>query len=217
MIRDFVSFPKSGRTWLRYILTSLDLEKSVRFHHDRFEFNDGTCPSHCFDLNLRMKNYSSVDRLVYLERDPRDIMVSLYFQITGRFSDFFSYKGTISEFIRDDYFGAQNLQRFRLMWSELTEHYKFLKISYEDCHKNTFDVATKVLCYYEFNIETGKVIEAVKGASFEKMRDIEHQEIFPHPWLRPRNGSLKVRRGIANGYVDALSGEDIEYLNSIFY
>ena len=38
MQRQFVSYPKSGRTWIRYILTQLGLDPHIQFHHDRFEF-----------------------------------------------------------------------------------------------------------------------------------------------------------------------------------
>ena len=93
--RVFISYPKSGRTWLRYILTELQLTDEVRFHHDAFEFNDGSRPAHNFDEEARLKKYAR-DRIVLLRRDPRDVMVSLFYQITGRFRDFFGYEGTIS-------------------------------------------------------------------------------------------------------------------------
>ena len=76
------------------------------FHHDGFEFNDGAKPPHDFNQANRLSTYAKIDRLVYLERDPRDVMVSLYFQVTKRFKDFFRYEEDISTFIRDDYFGA---------------------------------------------------------------------------------------------------------------
>src|SRR5215471_14103917 len=116
MIREFVSFPKSGRTWIRYILTQLGCASLIHFHHDTFEFNDATKPAPNFNLDDRLRHYAQVDRVVYLERDPRDVMVSLYFQVTGRFRDFFEYSGDLSQFIRDDYFGASMLKAFRDIW-----------------------------------------------------------------------------------------------------
>src|ERR1700704_240791 len=119
MNRHFVSYPKSGRSWIRYILAQLDLDRHIQFHHDQFEFNDGTRPQHDFDLARRLRDYAPVEKLVYLQRDPRDVMVSLYFQVTGRFRDLFGYEGNLSEFIWDDYFGAQILRQFRGMWLEI--------------------------------------------------------------------------------------------------
>jgi hypothetical protein len=49
------------------------------------------------------------------------------------------------------------------------------------------------------------------------MKRIEASETFSQPWLRPRNGSPKVRKGIVGGYKDSLVPEDINYLDSIFF
>jgi hypothetical protein len=54
----------------------------VRFHHDGFEYNDGARPPLDFDFAARLRRSAHVDRIVYLHRDPRDVMVSLFFQVT---------------------------------------------------------------------------------------------------------------------------------------
>ena len=48
--RELISFPKSGRTWLRYALHLLGVEETIRFHHDGFEYSDPTRPALDFDL-----------------------------------------------------------------------------------------------------------------------------------------------------------------------
>ena len=195
MKRHFVSYPKSGRTWIRYILAQLDLEQHVRFHHDGFEFNDGARPAHDFDVARRLRAYSDVEKLIYLERDPRDVMVSLYYQVTGRFDDFFDYKGSISEFIRDDYFGANNLARFRKMWSEISARRSCLVLSYEECHDDTLGTLRKLLDCCGFDVNRARLSEAIANAAFDKMKSYEESEAFPQPWLRPRNRAPKVRQG----------------------
>jgi hypothetical protein len=214
--RHFVSFPKSGRTWIRYILTQLEIASLIRFHHDGFEFNDGAKPPLDFNLPSRLARYSHIDKLVYLERDPRDVMVSLYSQVTGRFRDFFGYRGTISEFIRDGYFGAENLMRFRELWSEITDRHGFLVISYEECHDGMVESVHKVLDYYELAPDRERIAKAVANATFQKMRVVEESGEFRFPWLKLRNGSPKVRRGKVGGFRDTLCAEDIDYLNLVF-
>ncbi|SHF57832.1 Methyltransferase domain-containing protein [Desulfacinum infernum DSM 9756] len=214
--RHFVSYPKSGRTWVRYILNQLKVDNQIVFHHDGFEFNDGSCPPHDFDVEKRIRRYACVDCLVYLERDPRDIMVSLYAQISGRFKEFFNYTGSISDFIRDPYFGAQNLERYRNIWNHMVERFGFLKITYEECHQDMQSVIARVLDYYGFSVPGNAISEAVENAEFAKMKRLEQSKVFPHPWLKPRNNAPKVRKGKIGGFREELSQEDIQYLNQIF-
>lgn len=216
MARQFVSYPKSGRTWIRFILSRLDRDGLVLFHHDRFEFNDPNKPPHSFGLSSRLAQYGEAEKLVYFDRDPRDVMVSFYHQITGRFSDFFGYTGSLSEFIRDDYFGAENLRRFRDMWQTILSRRPFLKISYEDCHRDPNKALHQILHYYEIGVGQTQLSQAIRDASFANMKKIEASMIFPEPWLRYRNGSPKVRQGCVGGFQKALTDADIEFLNDVF-
>jgi sulfotransferase family protein len=216
MIRELVSFPKSGRTWLRYALGQLGVDREIAFHHDRFEFNDGAKPPHDFDLASRLAHYRNVDRLVYLERDPRDVMVSLYHQVTGRFREFFDYDGTLGEFIRDDYFGAANLDRFRRMWHAIARELGFPIVTYEECHADPAAVVRRLVDYYGFAIDDAAIARAVEASSFERMKAVEAADDFPEPWLRPKSGFPKVREGKVGGFRAVLSRDDVAYLDAIF-
>ena len=216
MKKEFISYPKSGRTWIRYILVELGISKNIHFHHDTFEFNDGSKPKLDFEIDKRIKRYSKNDKIVYLERDPRDVMVSLYHQVTGRFKDFFEYEGSISDFIRDDYFGAKNLSKFRSIWNTVAEQKGFLKITYEECHNDLYKVITNILDYYELDINQNKIEEVIKKSSFDNMKELERSQNFSEPWLKPRNNAYKVREGKVGNYKNNLSSNDIKYLNTIF-
>ncbi len=216
MRHEFVSYPKSGRSWIRYILTQLRLSDSVAFHHDRFEFNDPTKPPHNFDLESRLQRYGKVEKLIYLERDPRDVMVSLYFQVTGRFRDFFGYNRTLSDFVRDDYFGAHNLKRFRQMWTQIVARRGFLNLSYEAFHTDPLSQMGTILRYYDLNVSPDELEFAVASSRFEKMKRLEQSGEFPQPWLRLRNEAPKIRRGKVGGYRDYLDPASLAHLNNLF-
>lgn len=198
------------------MLFVLGLNKQIAFHHDHFEFNDGSLPPHNFDLESRLSHYKKIDKLVYLERDPRDVMLSLYHQVTGRFKDFFHYQGDISTFIRDEYFGAKILYQFRNMWKIIAKECNFCTITYEECHANSRELIKKIIDYYECDIDDYLLDKAVQSGNIENMRKLEASNTFPEPWLRPRNASPKIRRGQIGGYKEALSDVDIKYLNLIF-
>jgi Sulfotransferase domain len=213
---QFVSYPKSGRTWIRYILFELDCARLIEFHHDGFEFNDGGRPPHDFCLSRRLARYGEIEKLVYLDRDPRDVMVSLYHQVTARFSDIFEYRGSLSAFIRDDYFGAENLQKFRRMWETIAERRGFLKISYEACHLDTRGALRQILDYYGLEVSEARLAAAIDKGAFANMKEAEASMAFPQPWLQPRNGSPKVRQGKVGGYREVFSKDDIAFLNQVF-
>lgn len=211
----FISYPKSGRTWLRFILFKLEVADQIHFHHDLFEFNDSRKLPHNFDLLMRKNKYAN-EKVIYLERDPRDVMVSLYFQVTGRFKDFFHYKKGVGDFIRDEYFGATNLKKFRDIWAILVKENNFLKITYEEGHQNMNDVITSILEYMQIQKSKEEILEAINSAEFSQMKKIENNNKFDAPWLQKRQGHNKVRKGQIGGYKNYLSQDDIFYLDNIF-
>lgn len=213
--RQFISYPKSGRTWIRYVLVQLDLEQQVELHHDGFGFSDPRKPPHDFSVAKHLRRYARVDRLVYLERDPRDVMVSLYFQITGRFRDVFGWDGDVSAFIRDPYFGAESLRAFRELWHEVVGRRGFLTITYEQLHADPVATVSRMLEYYGLAVDPAQVEQAVAESSFERMHEVELSGTFPGKWLRLRNEAPKMRSGRVGSHRE-LGVEDIAYLNDVF-
>jgi hypothetical protein len=216
LTREFISFPKSGRSWLRYALRLAGAADLIRYHHDGFEYNDGARPALDFNFEARLQRSTLVDRIVYLHRDPRDVMVSLFFQVTGRFKDFFHYQHSISEFIRDPYFGAGNLAEFQRQWNELSTQGRVLRITYEQCHEQFEIVLKSVLDFYEIPPPGLSLSCIARDSSFATMKEVEHSVQFDEPWLRTRNGAPKVRRGQVGGFRDELGPADIAFLNEIF-
>ena len=82
---SLVSFPKSGRTWVRVMLWMLSID--INYTHDN---SSHIKARHLSDLEIM--NYDYNRPLLLLYRDPRDTAVSGYFQVTKRNR---SYNGTI--------------------------------------------------------------------------------------------------------------------------
>lgn len=213
MKRLVVSFPKSGRTWLRYGL-HLAGHPNVPFTHDGCEYNDSGKPPLSFDPTRRIAAYGTYDRIVYIERDPRDTIVSLFHQITGRFSDIFGYTGDISSFIRDPYFGIQNLIRFQAMWHGLSATLPVMIASYEEMSNDYTAVFKRITTYLDLPVSDDVLARIGGCTSFSAMRDVEQARRFDRPWLQPRMGAPKVRRGKVGGYLDELSPADVAYVEN---
>jgi hypothetical protein len=144
------------------------------------------------------------------------VMVSLYHQITGRFRDVFEFNGTLSSFIRDEYFGAATLQRFRVMWDTIIGQRNFLRISYEECQIGMLAVFRRLLDYYEISVTDEDLTAAIDKGSYRNMQKVEAEMKFPEPWLRYRNGFPKVREGVVGGHKRYFTGADLEFLDSVF-
>ncbi|APH72668.1 sulfotransferase domain-containing protein [Aquibium oceanicum] len=213
MKRLVVSFPKSGRTWLRYGL-HLAGHPNVPFTHDGFEYNDGAKPPLDFDPTRRIVDYKNHDRIIYIERDPRDTIVSLFHQITGRFHDFFGYTGDISSFIRDPYFGVHNLIQFQEMWRGLSAKLPVLIASYEDMSADYTAVFKRVTTHLDLPVSDSVLASIGNRTSFSAMKEVEQAQRFDRPWLQPRMGAPKVRRGKVGNYLDELSASDVTYIEN---
>src|SRR4029453_15975381 len=125
-----VSFPKSGRTWLRLligralcqrhglpesgILDTFALTRAAGilptvFTHDGTSNTEGR---HLEKLGRDKRAYRD-KRVLLLCRDPRDTAISCFFEATRRKQ---VYRGTLSEFLRDPHYGMEKIVRFYEFW-----------------------------------------------------------------------------------------------------
>jgi len=214
MNRLVVSFPKSGRTWLRYGL-HLAGYPDIRFIHDGFEYNDGAKPALNFDPKERLRAYAAYDRILYIERDPRDTIVSLFHQVTGRFADFFDYRGDISAFIRDPYFGVHNLVGFQAMWRGLSDQLPVHVETYEALSADYTAAFRRISDHLDLQVNDAVMASLAERTSFAAMKDVEQERQFDRAWLQPRMGAPKVRKGKVGGYLEELSAADIAYVEEV--
>ena len=104
---QIVSFPKSGRTWLRVMLD--DVGAKAGFTHDG---SDHQLRHPLAALQADKSRYKGASILL-LVRDPRDTAVSGYFQVTRRLM---LSNAPISEILRDDCHGIRKICHFNLQW-----------------------------------------------------------------------------------------------------
>jgi hypothetical protein len=235
-----ISYPKSGRTWLRVLLgkalclhyglgpellldtpTLTDAAGVLRtdFHHDASELRDDL---DYMTLPEDKRVYRGKD-VVFLARDPRDVLVSSYFEATRRSFLFdgkpVGFDGSLADFVRSPVFGARKVAAFYDIWARNQRVPKnFLLIRYEQLHAEPQELLGEVLRFLGAGaVEQEHIAQAVSYAGFDNMRRLERANAFHDPRLRPGDPrepeSYKVRRGIAGGYVDYLAQEDIAYID----
>ena len=229
-----VSVPKSGRTWLRVLAQAyVSAVTGIPFTLDAREFQKQGTPHLIFAHDLwqhsttrRFKDRirgkylvpAGVGRrkpIILLARDPRDVIVSLFFQLTKRTNKF---EGSLQEMIRDPGFGVGFVVDLMNTWMATWGHQAdFQLLRYEDCRKNAFAAFQPVIRVLGLGIDEQKLAESIEFASFDNMKKMETQQEFASGMLRPADvndrESFKVRRGVVGGYRSYLDSSDIVYLD----
>jgi hypothetical protein len=226
--------PKSGRTWLRVFLCAYFCDRAGRpFSFDIL--HSDTVPRIAFTHDLwehwyyaRLKDrlrgkhlvpwrVSRDKPIILLVRDPRDVVVSLYFQVTRRDQ---RYHGTLAEMIRHQTFGIEPLVHVLNTWlATWGERPGVQLVRYEDCRADPARIFGEVLTFLGVrHVDTSSLANGVAFCRFENMQRMEAMGEFETSILSPGAAhdaeSFKVRRGVVQGYHDYLAADDIGYLDS---
>lgn len=209
-----ISFPKSGRTWLRVMLDDVGLR--AIFSHDG---SDHVHRRSLTDLDPDKSRYSS-ESVLLMVRDPRDTVVSGYFQVTRRLR---IDARSISEILRDDRHGIQKICHFNLQWFAAGHRInRFAILTYEQMHKSPMAALSAVTRFSGMVLEERIAGLIASNRTFERMRAAESSGAFARRYgeiLLPRNQndkeSFKLRRGVVGGYPEYLSEVDLAYCQDI--
>jgi hypothetical protein len=236
---QFISHPKTGRTWLRVMIGKVLCEQygmqteqimdyyqwqfygglHLAIHHDDVRQPWQNKPLN--ELNANKARYAN-NRVLFLVRDPRDTVVSWYFELSRRRKFYQPHPpyqgGAISDFIRDPRYGIDRIIRYYAIWQDQQHQPNdFLLVRYEDMHGNPHQELERVLAFLRIKSSEDVVNTAVAYAGFDNMRKLEQEDAFKTENLRPTNAidneSYKVRKGKIGGYTEYLSDEDIHYIN----
>ncbi len=171
-------------------------------------------------------------RVIFLARDPRDVIVSSYFEMRKR-GDIFGenpyearkavYSGELSDFIDRRQGGFDTILTYYNIWAE-NRHIpqEFLLVRYEDMKQDPHTELRQVLDLLRLTmIDDGgigdTINEAVEFAAFENMRKMELKGSFRDGILNPAVKSdqelYKTRRGQVGGYREYLTDDEIQRLN----
>ena len=231
-----VSFPKSGRTWLRLligralcehhrlpesqILDTFALTRAAGILPTVFS-HDGTSNTEGRHLRRlgRDKRAFRDKRVQLLCRDPRDTVISCFFEATRRKNVF---GGTLSEFLRDPHYGIEKIVRFYELWNAARSvPEKLLVVSYEDLHADPAKVLRETLAFLgAIDLPDRIVSEAIEYGRFDNMRRMEQAGgLGEGSRLRPADAadasSFKTRKGRVGGFAETLSEADLAFANRV--
>ena len=159
----FVSYPKSGRTWFRtFLYKYYALLSGVEFGFDHRLYPDQKRILFTHDLWENRIIWNTWDRLrgkglvpraeigckplVFMARDPRDVVVSLYFQLQKRMKISAAQRLAMAEFIRHPRYGMSFLVDIMNHWLDnWSSGGDFKLVRYEDCHHDAAAVFRELL------------------------------------------------------------------------
>jgi hypothetical protein len=251
------SFPKCGRTWLRYmlgvyilglmgqdataqpvikVLTANGRKAAPQANRVRFVHLDAPHwkkPAELSPASIPSK----AGAVVYLTRDPRDVVVSFYHEQTKRLlpdevrrlrgraalqayrERIAPFVGGIDEFARREFGALPTILRYNEIWQDFAAaHPRGLVLRYEELHADTAGTLARMLAHTNTPRHDDLLARAVELGRFENMHNAEagNREGF---MLAPGNpddpSSYKTRRGAVGGFRDELSPETIAWANQL--
>lgn len=215
-----VSFPKSGNTWTRFMITGLYL----------WELGEGrTCPNY-FNIHTWVKDihlekipkrvyFSTLPRIikshrgftpnytraVLVVRDVRDVMIS-WFKFLNRNKEVHK---SFDEFIRNPYFGVQAWVRHTDSWmaSPTNRNKKLHFVRYEDFIVNPKGCLQNMLEFLNVDFPEEAIDWTIQQSSKEKIKHLEAT------FGRARTSKVPfLRKGEAQQWKTEMSPECLQYI-----
>jgi hypothetical protein len=240
-----ISHTKSGRTWLRVMISHLyhlkfGIPATELINFDNLHRLDPRVPRIFFNRDTRIptltrdNGYISAvtnKKTLFLVRDPRDVAVSFYFHICNKASDrVLRRKGidqsakdlSIYAFVTDQDLGVPRvIEHFNRWHEEMARMDQTMIIKYEDLKADPAATLTRAMGFIDGDFSRADIDKAVEFASFENLAQKEKNGYFDSGRLQAGDSSSedsrKVRRGKIGGYRDYFSDEQNRFLDALVH
>lgn len=240
-----MSWGKSGRTWLRVMLSraytlKAGLPASELLDFDNLKHRNAELPAVFFTHNNYLRDYTGNQqskahfkgkRIVLLVRDPRDVAVSQFFQWQFRMrpnkkfiNDYPPHGAQIDtwDFVLDREAGVPRIVDYFNGWAEaIPELQDVLVVRYEDMRTDPADVLRRIFAFTGTDISDEQVQAAVEFAAYENMKKMEQERFFKGSGARVKAAdkdnpqSFKVRKAKVGGYRDYFTDEQCDQLEKM--
>jgi len=180
-----VSFPKSGATWMDFLIANVniamsDADRVVTFYNvhqyvpDIHDSRELDTPLLSFPGFRFIKSHSDLNKyynnVIYIVRNPGDTMISYYsfLQGLGRFN------GTLSELIKSERFGIRSWAKHVESWLfHSPASLAFMMVRYEDLKSDPSSEIERVYRHLGFSLPQTVLDKAVNLSSFSNMKTLE--------------------------------------------
>jgi hypothetical protein len=224
-----VSYPKSGNTWMRYLLTysiwpesaEMDLVEMASYipsYRLPIDMEAMLAPgSPCNHLPHRIikehtrydeRSRQHIKRAIYIARDGRDAIVSYWHFCNQRDNSSIPFSEFIEISARPGHSYGPWSEHVR-GWLNAPLEAKLI-LRYEDMLTDTFSCLKRALEFAEIDVADSAISKAIDRASFNSMRKLEKTKGFNLDQLK--NVEF-VRQGKSDAWRDTFAPGDIERFN----
>ena len=232
-----VSYPKCGRTWVRMMLgraikIHFGIQDVPEYKLTRLHRAEPRSPAiesvHEGDplrkrpdqLRVKPSRYASKG-IILLVRDPRDVLVSAYFERKYRdpLRGMTAFEGGLPEFLHQPVGSIDTIIRYYNLWAVAIEAARSsMLVRYEDVREDPARELRRILSFVGLAaVSDEAVAEAVEFGSFENMRRLEEsgeiQANVLRAGIRGNPDTYKTRDGRVGGFREHLPSEDIARLD----
>ncbi|MGI0081666.1 MAG: sulfotransferase domain-containing protein [Nitrososphaerales archaeon] len=219
-----VSYPRSGNTWTRFLVGNLVYPEG----HLTFATLDSRIPPIYLFPNrvLRrisrpriLKSHECFDpkylKTIYIVRDPRDVIVSLYYYLLKRgfCRENNSPNDIVARFLSEGYNNRRwgTWREHVLSWTTVRNGSEgFLLIRYEDLVADTSRELSKVARFLNIDASPSRLARAVELSSADRMRDLEQKESDQWQETKGTRRDIPfVRRAASGGWRHVLSQDTV--------
>ena len=215
-----VSYPKSGNTWMRFLLANLLKTEDpgtpeIDFHSAVDYVPEYEVHTQSLDSAPRprmLKSHAPFDpsfpKVAYLVRDPRDVYVSYFHYMRKRLPQGTSFGG----FLRLEDLHPCHWHEHVAGWIDQPN---VQLIRYEDMLADTRAQLRKFIDFWGGRTFSDEQIDrAVEASSFERMKALEKQNGRPFKdEVHQQRSTTFMRKGQSGDWVNYFDRADLEYLS----
>jgi hypothetical protein len=206
-----VSFPKSGNTWTRFLLANLRFpDEPATFRNiDRLIPDPTATRKREFDRVPRpriIKSHECFDprypRVIYLARDPRDVVVSQYHYHRKilRIEDESPIEKFVTRFLAGETCPHGSWGQNVTTWLYTSQgSSRFLLLRYEDLVADTAGELAKMADFLQLNTAPDQIAQAVERSSAERMRKLEKVQPDKNTLMKGSRKDLTFVRAAGSG------------------
>ena len=219
------SYPRSGSTWLRFLLSELLTDDSAGFDQvNRMIPDVGShrrCPALLPGGRRLIKTheaYRSVyQKAVYIVRDVRDVVLSEFDYENSRRRIAEDFDTFLMLSLKDNVNGYGSWQEHLLSWvdSPLGGTGRLLVIRFEELRAQTEETLAAVAAFLGVAADRSAIRRAIAGNSLQRMREKEDQAPVIDGYSTARsngNGSRFIGSGSIGGWRARLSDQQVRLI-----